>query len=115
MHGVHPELIEVVKLAIKKTSVDFGITCGVRTINEQKKLVSAGKSRTMRSRHITGHAVDVVAWVDGQVSWDMSHYELIADAFFEAGAELGVSVEWGGNWKSFKDGPHFQLSRSFYP
>lgn len=69
----------------------------------------------MRSRHITGHAIDFVALPDNQVSWEWSHYPKIADAFKQAAAELGVSIEWGGDWKSFRDGVHIQLNHKIYP
>ncbi|EOO9466704.1 M15 family metallopeptidase [Escherichia coli] len=73
--------------------------------------VAEGKSQTMNSRHLTGDAVDVVAWVGSQVSWDWPLYEKIAQAFKQAAAELGTAIEWGGDWKTLKDGPHFQLKR----
>ncbi|EOT5669503.1 M15 family metallopeptidase, partial [Escherichia coli] len=93
------------------TEVDFGITEGLRSKCRQKQLVAAGKSQTMNSRHLTGEAVDVVAYVGNQVSWEWSLYEKIARAFQQAAAELGTPIEWGGDWKTLKDGPHFQLKR----
>ncbi|WP_411692198.1 M15 family metallopeptidase, partial [Escherichia coli] len=72
-------------------------------------LVTTGKSQTMNSRHLTGHAVDVVAYVGNQVSWEWPLYEKIAAAFRQASQELNIPVEWGGDWKTLKDGPHFQL------
>ncbi|WP_350357189.1 M15 family peptidase, partial [Escherichia coli] len=78
------------------TEVDFGITEGLRTKERQKQLVAEGKSQTMNSRHLTGDAVDVVAWVGSQVSWDWPLYEKIAQAFKQAAAELGTAIEWGG-------------------
>jgi len=74
-------------------------------------LVATGKSTTMNSRHLTGHAVDLVPY---PVSWDWEHFYPIADAMKAAAEELGVDLEWGGDWKTFKDGPHFQLSRKKY-
>lgn len=115
MSGVNPDLIKVVKRAIELTPVDFGITEGLRTVERQKQLVAEGKSQTMKSRHITGHAVDVVAYVDGKVSWEWKLYEQISKAFKQASADLGVPIEWGGDWKSLKDGPHFQLPVNRYP
>ena len=113
--GVHPDLVRVMRRALELSEVDFMITEGFRTRQRQEALLREGKSKTMRSRHLTGHAVDVAAWIEGKVSWDWPHYEVIARAIKQAGAELGVPVEWGGDWTSFKDGPHFQLPRSTYP
>lgn len=113
--GVHPDLVRVMRRALELSEVDFMITEGFRTKQRQEALLREGKSKTMRSRHLTGHAVDVAAWIDGKISWNWPHYEVIAQAIKQAGAELGVPVEWGGDWKSFKDGPHFQLPKSTYP
>ena len=115
LEGVHPDLVKVVKLAIIYTPVDFSITEGLRSVTRQKELVSLGASQTMRSRHLTGHAIDVVALVDGKVNWDFEHYEKIADAFLRAGAELNVPIVWGGLFKTLKDGVHFELHRGKYP
>jgi len=109
--GVHPELVRVVELALSLSDVDFGITEGVRSLERQKELVAAKKSQTMRSYHLTGKAVDVVAYVDGKISWDWGLYEKIAIAFKQAAKQLNVEITWGGDWKSFKDGPHFQIER----
>lgn len=112
LHGVHPELIAVAVLALKLSTVDFGITCGLRTLEEQKALVAAGASKTLDSRHITGDAIDVAAWIGPKLSWDMTYYQQIAVAMKQAAEHLGVPIEWGGDWITFKDGPHFQLVRS---
>lgn len=113
--GVHPDLVAVVERAAKLTTVDFIITEGKRTQHRQRELVKAGASQTMNSRHLTGHAVDVAARVGGQIRWDWPLYYKIADAFKQAAKELQVALEWGGDWRTFKDGPHFQLSRVRYP
>lgn len=115
MKGVHPDLIKVVELAIQKTEVDFIVTEGLRTVERQRELVAAGASKTMNSRHLTGHAVDLAALVGGKVRWDWPLYAKAAQAMKAAAAELGVSIFWGGDWKSFKDGPHFELDRKIYP
>lgn len=112
--GVHPDLAKVVNLAITKSPVDFIVTEGVRSIERQKQLVAAGASRTMNSRHITGHAVDLAAMVDHEVRWDWPLYSKIAQAMKDAAIELKVTIQWGGDWKMFKDGPHFQLHPKFY-
>lgn len=113
--GVHPDLVRVVKRAIQLTEVDFMVTEGLRTKERQAILKAAGASKTLNSRHITGHAVDVAAWVGGDVRWDWPLYAKIAKAFKQAAAELGVPIVWGGDWKSLKDGPHFELDRKTYP
>lgn len=113
--GVHHRLQAVVKLAIQMTPVDFAVLEGVRTIERQRALFQAGASKTMRSRHLSGHAVDLGAIVDGQVRWDWPLYHQVAAAVKTAAQQLGVPVEWGGDWETFKDGPHFQLPWSEYP
>lgn len=115
MVGLHPDLVEVVELAAKISSLEFIITEGKRTLQRQKQLVAAGASQTLDSRHLTGHAVDIAARVGGQIRWDWPLYDKLAVSFKEAADELQVALEWGGDWKSFKDGPHFQLSRKRYP
>jgi hypothetical protein len=112
LSGVHPDLVAVVKLAISKTTQDFTVLEGIRNINRQRELVKAGKSTTMNSRHLTGHAVDLAPW---PISWEWEGFYPIADAMKAAAEELDVNLEWGGDWKSFPDGPHFQLSRKTYP
>jgi peptidoglycan L-alanyl-D-glutamate endopeptidase CwlK len=113
--GVHPDMVSVVERAIALSDVDFRITEGLRTVARQRKLMAAGASKTMNSRHITGHAVDVVALVGREVRWDWPLYSRIAVAFKAAAAELGVAIVWGGDWRTFKDGPHFELDRRVYP
>lgn len=112
LKGVHPSLIRVARRALELTPIDFRITEGLRTFERQKELFEAGKSKTMNSRHLRGYAVDFVALPEGKVSWDMKYYKQIADAFKQAAAEVGVPIEWGGDWKTFKDGPHIELHRS---
>lgn len=115
LEGVHPDLVNVVHLAIATTEVDFAVIEGVRSLDRQHQLYNEGKSKTLNSRHLTGHAVDLMAWVNGGGSWDWEYYHKIADAMKAAAKELDVDLEWGGDWKSFKDGPHFQLSWKEYP
>lgn len=114
LDGVHPALVAVVRRAIEITKVDFVVTEGIRTIERQRELVKAGASLTLNSRHITGHAVDLAAWVGGEVRWDWPLYYKLNDAMQAAARELAVEIEWGGDWIKFKDGPHFELSRRFY-
>ena len=124
LQGVHPELVKCVETAITLTLIDFTILEGVRTIERQKKLFASGASTTMNSRHLTGHAVDLGAYVDGEVRWDWPLYYKIADAMKEAARMTGLNsdvghglngLEWGGDWQSFKDGPHYQLNWDSFP
>lgn len=114
LDGVHPKLVAVVKLAITISPIDFAVLEGVRSIERQQALVKAGASQTMRGRHLSGHAVDLGAIVDGQVRWDWPLYDKISVAMKEAAKRLSVPIEWGGDWK-MRDGPHFQLTWREYP
>jgi len=115
LSGVHPALVCVVVRALELTEVDFAVIEGVRSRERQAKLVAKGASMTMNSRHLTGHAVDLAAWVDGGIRWDWPLYYKIAAAMKEASEEMNIQITWGGDWKKFKDGPHFQLKWHFYP
>ena len=113
LSGVHPDMVAVVKRAIEITEQDFTVIEGIRNVNRQRALLKAGKSTTMNSRHITGHAVDMVPW---PVDWnDLERFEVVSEAMKAAAEELEVSIVWGGDWKSFYDGPHFELNRKSYP
>lgn len=118
LRGVHPDLVRVVwrcaaDWADKDTS--FIVTCGLRTIEEQRLLYKKGATRTLRSRHLTGHAVDLAVAIQGQVRWDWPLYAKLAKAMKVAAKAEKVPIEWGGDWKTFKDGPHYQLPVSKYP
>ncbi len=115
LEGVHPDLVKVVNRAIELTQVDFTVIEGLRTKERQAQLLKEKKTTTKNSRHLTGHAVDLAAWVDGTVSWDWKHYYKIAEAVKQAASELKIPIEWGGDWKRFKDAPHWQLPWSKYP
>tara|TARA_Y100000114_G_C11762332_1_gene330539 strand:+ start:760 stop:1212 length:453 start_codon:yes stop_codon:yes gene_type:complete len=138
LKGVNNKLVKVVKRAIKETKVDFGVICGLRTMAEQKALVEKGASQTLKSKHIDGLAVDLMAYVAGRASWELNLYDDIADAMKEAAKVENVSVRWGAAWhvnniadtnhsmeevmnqyidlrrsqgrRPFIDGPHFELS-----
>jgi peptidoglycan LD-endopeptidase CwlK len=114
LEGVHTDLVRVVTRAAELTEVDFIITEGVRTMKRQRELVAAGASKTLKSRHLTGHAVDFAPVVAGEVTWKWPPFAIIAEAFKRAGAELGVAIAWGGDWASFRDGPHIELDRKAY-
>lgn len=113
--GVHPDLIRVVKRAILVTVCDFTVLEGIRSVERQLRLFEMGGTTTMNSRHLTGHAVDLGAYIDGEVRWDWPLYHQLGAAMKLAAVEEGVKIEWGGDWQSFKDGPHFQLPWADYP
>lgn len=115
LEGVHPDLVACVKRAIEITEVDFSVLEGLRTPERQAQLVANGASTTSNSRHLTGHAVDLGAYINGSIDWSWPLYYKIADAMKQAADELNVDLEWGGDWTTFKDGPHFQLSWKTYP
>lgn len=106
---VKPELQSVVKRAIELSSVDFRVIEGIRTLERQQYLLKKGATRTLKSKHLTGDAVDLAPVIDGQVSWDWQYFFPIEKAMKQASKELDVAIEWGGDWKTFKDGPHWQL------
>lgn len=137
--GVHPDLVRLTERALSLSAIDFVITEGLRTVERQRELVAAGASRTLDSRHITGHAIDVAAWL-GEVRWDFGLYIRIAIAFRDAAKIERVPVRWGGCWQELTpgadpgrlyqeyaarkraanqrpliDGPHYELPRARYP
>ena len=115
LKGVHPDLIAVVRRAIALSTVDFRVEQGLRSRSEQAVLLRKGATRTMNSRHLTGHAVDLVALIGGEVRWDWPLYGRIAAAMKAAAHDLGIPLTWGGDWRTFKDVPHFELPRKRYP
>lgn len=143
LEGVREDLHSTVLKAIQLSRCDFGVSCGVRSIEEQKALLAKGASQTMASKHLIqddgySHAVDLICYIDGRVSWALNLYDDIADAMKEAADELDVGIVWGAAWhikdlrnfegtmedamneyidlrrsqgrRPFIDGPHFQLS-----
>ena len=98
LEGINPKLIEVVETAITLTKVDFGVTCGMRTVEEQEVLVAKGASQTMKSKHITGHAVDLVAYVGPNITWALNMYDDLADAMAKAAKLHSVPLKWGAAW-----------------
>lgn len=112
---LHPDLAKVVRLAIKRTAVDFTVLETLRTTERQKVLFDNGASTTMNSKHLKqpsgfAEAVDLGAYVEGNVAWDWPLYYKIADAMKSAAEDLGIDIVWGGDWTTFKDGPHYQLA-----
>lgn len=115
LEGVHADLVRVVKRAAVTSNIDFTVLEGLRTLERQKTLVARGASKTMKSRHLTGHAVDLAPFVDGQVVWAWPLYHKLAVIVKAAAKDENVPIEWGGDWRSFKDGPHWQLPWGTYP
>tara|TARA_R110002124_G_scaffold16889_1_gene71633 strand:- start:546 stop:1004 length:459 start_codon:yes stop_codon:yes gene_type:complete len=138
LEGLDPRLAAVVKSAIHRTKIDFGVICGMRTMEEQKALVEKGASQTMKSKHLQGYAVDLMAYIGSRASWELNLYDDIADAMAEAAREVDVPIRWGAAWtisniaqfqggsmedamnsyiderrtqgrRPFIDGPHFEL------
>lgn len=115
LKGVHPRLVAVVERAAALSEVEFIVTEGLRDRTRQAALVKAGASRTLNSRHLTGHAVDVAARVAGRIRWDWPLYPRIAEAFRQAAAEQATALVWGGDWPRLRDGPHYELDRKVFP
>jgi peptidoglycan L-alanyl-D-glutamate endopeptidase CwlK len=117
LKGVHPDLVRVIAMALHTSPVDFVVIEGTRTKARQEQLFKEGATRTMNSRHLYGLAVDLMP-IDpktGKGSFDWPLYHKMAPAVLDAARSLGISIEWGGNWTTFKDGPHFELTRAMYP
>jgi peptidoglycan L-alanyl-D-glutamate endopeptidase CwlK len=137
LEGVDERLVAVVKHAITATKIDFGVIQGMRTIEMQKELVAKGASQTMKSKHLEGNAVDLMAYIGGRGSWELNVYDDLADAMKEGANAVGCKVRWGAAWhiddigswdgtmeeamnayidlrrsqgrRPFIDGPHFEL------
>ena len=137
LEGLDPRLVAVVKAAIHVSKIDFGVICGMRTVEEQRELVEKGASQTMKSKHLQGYAVDLMAYIGSRGSWELNLYDDIADAMAEAAREVDVPIRWGAAWnvpniaqfsgdmedamnyyiderrsqnrRPFIDGPHFEL------
>lgn len=118
LKGVHPDLVKVILRAAEISELNFIVTEGLRSVERQKKLVAEGKSRTMKSKHLTGDAVDVAVWFDydkdkvvdsNEISWKFEVYKALSVYIKEAAKQVGVDIEWGGDWSTFKDGPHYQM------
>ena len=98
LEGVKPQLVAIVKKAITYTEVDFGVTCGLRTRQEQEALVAKGASQTLESKHLTGDAVDLAAYIGPRLTWELAVYDNIADAIKQAAIEQKVTIRWGACW-----------------
>jgi peptidoglycan LD-endopeptidase CwlK len=115
LKGIHPDLRRVIDRALQDSPLDFVVIEGLRTKERQKQLVASGASRTMNSRHITGHAVDLMPIGPNGPAFDWPLYDQLGPAVKLAADKLGIALDWGGDWKSFRDGPHFELDRAAYP
>ena len=116
LNGIHPDLRRVMDRALQESPLDFVVIEGLRTKERQKQLVASGASRTMNSRHLTDHAVDLVPiGPNGKAAFDWPLYHKLGPAVKAAAEKEGVALDWGGDWTSFKDGPHFELDREKYP
>lgn len=115
LEGVHPDLVRVVRKAAAMSDLDFTVLEGLRSEARQRQLFAKGATKTMNSRHLTGHAVDLAPMIGGNVSWDWPLYHRLAKIVKEAAAAEKVPIVWGGDWRTFKDGPHWELSWKFYP
>lgn len=116
LRGIHPDLRRVVDRALQDSPLDFIVIEGVRSLERQKELVASGQSQIMHSRHLTGHAVDLLpVGPDGRAAFAWPLYDQLGPAVEAAAQAEGVAITWGGRWKSFKDGPHFELDRDTYP
>lgn len=114
LDGVHPELRAVI-IRADEVGVRFMVLEGLRTLERQKLLLKQGATTTLRSRHLTGHAVDIAPIEAGKPSWHWPHYHRLAPVVKAAAEELNVPIEWGGDWLGFPDGPHWQLPWAEYP
>ena len=115
LKGVHPDLRRVIDRALQDSPLDFIVIEGLRTMQRQRELVASGASKTMNSRHLTGHAVDLLPIGANGAAFDWPLYDKLGPAVKAAAEAEGVAIEWGGDWRSFRDGPHFQLSWDAYP
>jgi len=116
LKGIHPDLRRVMDRALQESPLDFVVIEGLRTEERQRQLVAQGASKTMRSRHLTGHAVDIVPiGPNGKAAFDWPLYNQLGPAVEEAAKVEGVAITWGGRWPKFRDGPHFELERKAYP
>jgi len=115
LKGIHPDLRRVIDRALQDSPLDFVVIEGLRSEERQRQLVASGASRTMNSRHLTGHAVDLMPIGPNGPAFDWPLYDQLGPAVKLAADKLGIALDWGGDWKSFRDGPHFELDRAAYP
>lgn len=124
--GVHPDLVRVARKALEISDIDFGVSQGVRTPEEQKRLFDQGRNTpgpivtwTLNSLHLPqwdsfGHAIDIIVYINGKISWEEVYYEKVSNFFKKASQIEGVPIKWGGDWKNSKDRPHYELNQMVY-
>lgn len=115
LEGVHPDLVRVVQRVADCGPIPFTVLEGLRSPERQRKLLDQGATSTLNSRHLTGHAVDIAPLDAGEPSWAWPLYHRLAPIVKLSAKDLGVALDWGGDWKHFKDGPHWELRWSRYP
>jgi peptidoglycan L-alanyl-D-glutamate endopeptidase CwlK len=98
LEGVDERLVAVVRYAITETKIDFGVIEGVRSMERQRELVAKGASQTMRSRHLDGEAVDLMAYIGSRGSWELNLYDDIAEAMKAGALACDVGIKWGAAW-----------------
>jgi len=96
LEGVKRELRLVCNRALELTYLDFGIIEGIRSEERQRHLVSAGKSQTMNSKHLTGDAIDFMPYWKGKPQTAWPYYYSPANAFLQASKDLSIQISWGG-------------------
>ncbi|AMG89304.1 M15 family metallopeptidase [Bordetella bronchiseptica] len=117
--GVYPDLAAVVEAAAGAYNGRFTVLEGARSAQRQSRLLAQGVSQTLRSLHIPqpdgwAHAVDLAPLVEGTIPWeDWASFKRLAEVMKESAARLEIPLEWGGDWTTLKDGPHFQLPRGW--
>jgi len=116
LRGIHPDLRRVIDRALQESPLDFIVIEGLRSEDRQRQLVAEGASQTMKSRHLTGHAVDLLPiGHDGKAAFAWPLYDKLGPAVEAAAKAEGVPITWGGRWETLRDGPHFELDRDAYP
>ena len=115
LEGVHPDMVKLMKASIADSPLDFAITEGLRTKERQQELYNQGKSLTLLSRHITGHAIDLMVYVEGKGTWELKYYTQVTNHIKQKAKELGIEIICGIDWRSLVDGPHVELNKKYYP
>lgn len=114
LEGVHPTMVNLMKASIADSPLDFAITEGLRTKERQQELYNQGKSLTLLSRHITGHAIDLMVYVEGKGTWEGKYYDMLSKHIQSKADQLGIKIIWGGTFRSLVDKVHFELDKRYY-